>query len=223
MSRIIESRKFDSYELDILTKFIDPIEQDGKVDVVVLLRALLHEVGRLDSILTSVNKTISQRIASTEGLEKQAIDVSGDRDRIQQIYDRVCPVLLLPSKIPPEILAQIFIACLPHHLRPHLQNAPLLLCLVCTTWRQIALHTPALWTSISLRTTQVGELSLVSQRWFSRAGDLPLTLRFEPSWWYQRSNRNSGREPNNLRHNVTIWNYSILQLGTLFYVDSKKC
>ena len=176
-----------------MTKFINPIEGDGKVDVIVLLQALLHEVGRLDSILTSVNKATSQRIASAE-----TIDVRGDRDRIQQIYNRVYPVLFLPSKIPLEILVQIFIACLPHHPRPVIQSAPLLLCSVCTTWRQIALHTPALWTSITLRT--VGKLSSVSRWWFSRAGDLPLTLRFEPSWWFRRPRNSTG--PINLRHKV---------------------
>ncbi|KAJ7868299.1 hypothetical protein B0H13DRAFT_1511581, partial [Mycena leptocephala] len=52
--------------------------------------------------------------------------------------------------LPPEILALIFIQCLPDHVFPSLSTAPLLLCGICHRWREVVLSTPNLWSSISL-------------------------------------------------------------------------
>ncbi|KAJ7667265.1 hypothetical protein B0H17DRAFT_836591, partial [Mycena rosella] len=55
----------------------------------------------------------------------------------------VYPVLTLP----PEIVSQIFVNCLPIHgrVRPSPTTAPLTLTQICHHWREIALSTSALW------------------------------------------------------------------------------
>jgi hypothetical protein len=52
--------------------------------------------------------------------------------------------------LPPELLAQIFIRCLPLFPTLEATEAPLLLTHVCQKWRQIAIHCPSLWDSIYL-------------------------------------------------------------------------
>ncbi|KAJ7922486.1 hypothetical protein B0H13DRAFT_2317321 [Mycena leptocephala] len=60
----------------------------------------------------------------------------------------VYPVVTLPT----EITARIFIECLPTHGRvsPSPSTAPLVLAQICHGWRDIALSTPELWSSIRL-------------------------------------------------------------------------
>ncbi|KAJ7745472.1 hypothetical protein DFH07DRAFT_17623 [Mycena maculata] len=56
------------------------------------------------------------------------------------------PVLTLPT----EITTEIFTCCLPKTPRdPRSCDAPLLLTRICQQWRDIALSTPRLWTTVS--------------------------------------------------------------------------
>lgn len=82
--------------------------------------------------------------------------------------------------VPAEIWSRIFWLCLPEEeeecLDPTQCEAPLLLCRVCYTWRNIAIHTPELWNSLVLRLQgQSGRRPFV-QTWISRSGSLPLSL-----------------------------------------------
>ncbi|KAF9480772.1 hypothetical protein BDN70DRAFT_804690, partial [Pholiota conissans] len=61
-------------------------------------------------------------------------------------------------RVPYDVLNEIFIQCLfPHSLRvderrPRLrliQNAPMVLCQVCSSWRTMALSTPNLWSRLT--------------------------------------------------------------------------
>ncbi|KAJ7154880.1 hypothetical protein C8R43DRAFT_857362, partial [Mycena crocata] len=48
---------------------------------------------------------------------------------------------------PPDIVQEIFLACLPtrHNAVMSTRDAPLLLAHICSAWRVLALATPALW------------------------------------------------------------------------------
>ncbi|KAJ6490751.1 hypothetical protein C8R47DRAFT_458407 [Mycena vitilis] len=92
---------------------------------------------------------------------------------------------------PPEILAEIFLHCLPeaHEAMspsgvpsPSLMAAPLL-CVICRRWRDVAVTTPALWRSLyidfdSLSNKGVCRRGAVEmhQTWLSRAGTTLLLL-----------------------------------------------
>lgn len=55
--------------------------------------------------------------------------------------------------LPPELLGEIFIRCLPEDtldLQPSSNVPPLVLCHVCRSWRIIALGTPRLWNELSM-------------------------------------------------------------------------
>jgi len=56
------------------------------------------------------------------------------------------------DRIPREILAHIFLSCLPHqpldYLQPDLEIAPMNLCHICSYWRGVALGTPRLWNNL---------------------------------------------------------------------------
>ncbi|KAJ7462085.1 hypothetical protein FB451DRAFT_1267731 [Mycena latifolia] len=99
--------------------------------------------------------------------------------------------------LPFEITARIFVHCLPLPdefedpwssevpMEKELQeNAPLVLLGVCRAWRDIALGTPTLWSTLNIRfnwfpNSVASELGLIEgfiDRWLGRAGTCPLSL-----------------------------------------------
>ncbi|KAJ6470334.1 hypothetical protein C8R45DRAFT_422722 [Mycena sanguinolenta] len=86
----------------------------------------------------------------------------------------------------PEILSEIFLQCNVHSPQ-HVYGGPLYLEMqtnlnilrVCSTWRAVALNTPALW--CELRCELVGTLTLdVYHSWLRRAASVPLNLHIWP-------------------------------------------
>ncbi|KAE9394420.1 hypothetical protein BT96DRAFT_802129, partial [Gymnopus androsaceus JB14] len=88
-------------------------------------------------------------------------------------------------RIPQEVLAEIFIRCLPD-TSPYgvrsLEYAPLLLLGVCKHWRNIALDTPLLWNSLHIHLPTHLSEEAASRRitgatlWLERSAALPLSI-----------------------------------------------
>ncbi|KAJ6533040.1 hypothetical protein B0H19DRAFT_877038, partial [Mycena capillaripes] len=98
--------------------------------------------------------------------------LTAERQRLRAESDAtVYPVLSLP----PEITMGVFLRCMPSEskFRPSPIHAPLLLAQICRQWRQIALHTPALWRCLLLEDGRPVELLHL---WLSRCGNLPISL-----------------------------------------------
>ena len=93
-------------------------------------------------------------------------------DLINKVTANKLPIL----KFPPEILGEIFIACLPSHPGPNRNEAPLLVCRICSGWRTVALSTPELWSFIYIthRKQRLNEEMLSA--WLTRSGDCPLSI-----------------------------------------------
>ncbi|KAJ6533032.1 hypothetical protein B0H19DRAFT_876733, partial [Mycena capillaripes] len=95
-----------------------------------------------------------------------------ERERLQAESDAIVyPVLSLP----PEVTTEIFLRCVPcePNPRPSPTQAPLLLAQICRQWRQIALHTPALWRCLLFGDEMPVEFLHI---WLSRSGNHPLSL-----------------------------------------------
>ncbi|KAF8158429.1 hypothetical protein B0H34DRAFT_457687 [Crassisporium funariophilum] len=97
--------------------------------------------------------------------------------------------VLLPALALPELLTVIFeFAVLPvepydadYNMMVEAQS-PLLLGMVCSTWRSVAIGTPSLWSNISLILPAGGDETQMAilQHWLMRARDCPLTVTIEP-------------------------------------------
>ncbi|KAJ7766614.1 hypothetical protein B0H16DRAFT_368402 [Mycena metata] len=74
----------------------------------------------------------------------------------------------------PEILAEIFVHCLPEWPRPDPQDAPQLLCRICRRFREVALSTPRLWSSLWVDPEKHNDFC---RTWLSRAQSIPLSLK----------------------------------------------
>jgi hypothetical protein len=78
------------------------------------------------------------------------------------------------------MLANVFIQCLPAttYVKPSICDAPLLVSSVCHAWRNIAIATPALWSSLELDDdVRIRDRPFI-ETWISRSGILPLSLSF---------------------------------------------
>ncbi|KAJ7334720.1 hypothetical protein DFH08DRAFT_784773 [Mycena albidolilacea] len=82
--------------------------------------------------------------------------------------------------LPFEIIAQIFVFCLPPEddALPWRTEAPLLLAGICRHWRDAAMATHELWNTVhlSLRPRSVLKVAPLLDFWIPRAGNLPLSM-----------------------------------------------
>ncbi|KDQ51323.1 hypothetical protein JAAARDRAFT_199159 [Jaapia argillacea MUCL 33604] len=94
--------------------------------------------------------------------------------------------LLAPiRKLPPEVLARIFILCLPdaEYVPVDITTMPLLTSRICYHWREVALHTPVLWSSMALSIPSSPSLrqSLsfpnILRLWMTRSEPYPVSIR----------------------------------------------
>ncbi|KAJ7070039.1 hypothetical protein C8F01DRAFT_541721 [Mycena amicta] len=86
----------------------------------------------------------------------------------------VYPILTLP----PELMSEIFVHCLPEDAWVDLHDAPLLLTRVCKRWAHIAAATPALWKSFRLSLGEWDDQELVElmEAWFRSRRGTPLKV-----------------------------------------------
>ncbi|KAJ6561465.1 hypothetical protein DFH09DRAFT_494198 [Mycena vulgaris] len=138
--------------------------------------------------------TLRRRLAELDALiveQKAALDKL-EQDRItvdrQLSATSTFPLLTLPV----EITAEIFLLCLPpietlRNFRVSINlktQAPTIFLGVCRTWRDIALETPALWTTLYLDlnfidprvASTLGEVEGWIDRWLNRAALHPLSI-----------------------------------------------
>ncbi|KAJ6560392.1 hypothetical protein B0H19DRAFT_1147508 [Mycena capillaripes] len=90
------------------------------------------------------------------------------RDLQKQLDSTTYPVLTLPL----EITSEIFLHCLPTKRASdvmNVQEAPLLLTHVCRAWREVAISTPALWTTFDIDVSYYLPCwSEIAETWFKR-------------------------------------------------------
>ncbi|KAF8506356.1 hypothetical protein BU17DRAFT_100806 [Hysterangium stoloniferum] len=93
------------------------------------------------------------------------------------------PKLGFADTAPPEVLGQIFLHCIPSSEKElrgiSFIDAPLLLLQVCRSWRQIALETPNIWTSLDFTYPFRLDGRSIFQLWLSKAGALPVRITFD--------------------------------------------
>lgn len=53
-------------------------------------------------------------------------------------------------QLPSEILEEVFFHCVPPFQSPSYKEAPLVLCLVCSSWRDAVLQSPRLWSKVTI-------------------------------------------------------------------------
>ncbi|KAJ7666949.1 hypothetical protein DFH06DRAFT_1470076 [Mycena polygramma] len=113
---------------------------------------------------------ISTQIAAQKELLKK---LEKDKSLVQrELNDVLDPVARLPF----DLSSDIFLRSLPYYPKPGVNRAPLLFLHVCTTWRNIALSTPALWQNMQIDLPCADSFKEGLLSWFPRAGNRLLSI-----------------------------------------------
>lgn len=96
----------------------------------------------LDDAITQTEDTLQRLIEERQGLTLDLVHRKGELTSRHE-------------KLPVELWARIFLLCLPDEefITPDPRQAPLLLCQICSGWRNIAISTPFLWNALAIRSS----------------------------------------------------------------------
>ena len=139
-----------------------------------LLSQPLSELSRLDTEIDRLQAIID--------------DLYEQRDKVKKFVDAHRALLSPARRLPPEIVGEIFVRCLPttHNPAKSTTEAPLLLGRICSVWRNISLFTPRLWSSMHLVVPTHYDSAKINpiiqlrcealKEWLGRSGTLPLSI-----------------------------------------------
>ncbi|KAK7032419.1 hypothetical protein VNI00_013167 [Paramarasmius palmivorus] len=109
------------------------------------------------------------------------------RAKLQRTIGR-CQSLLAPvNDVPTEILASIFeFCCHENVVHPAVDSSALILSKVCHRWRQVALSTPKIWSSLSVDFERWGtdnRLSRIVRAFVDRSRSSPLSIKLKDEYF----------------------------------------
>ncbi|KAJ7174041.1 hypothetical protein C8R43DRAFT_914646, partial [Mycena crocata] len=121
-----------------------------------------------------------EEISSAIQLQKQILrDLEKSKSEAQGELNAILdPVTRLPF----DISSDIFLTCLTDVPAPNKHEAPLLFLNVCRSWSNIAISTPALWTTVRVQCPRRPDFQELLELWFlrARARSLRLSLHSDP-------------------------------------------
>ncbi|KAL0070409.1 hypothetical protein AAF712_002240 [Marasmius tenuissimus] len=153
------------------------------------------ERAQIRDTLDDVEGSISRVEDAIRSLETNLNQLRRKQHKLNT-YAQEHKALLSPARrLVPEIWSEIFLWCLPQHTLEHhmsrrsvsgapvtdtsFDDAPLLMTRVCSSWRQIALSTPRLWSNITYTVCRPSAFKHQLQKletWLSRSGATPLSV-----------------------------------------------
>ncbi|THU96185.1 hypothetical protein K435DRAFT_664919, partial [Dendrothele bispora CBS 962.96] len=148
------------------------------------------EITEIRDLLRAPEQELMQIDAEIAKLQSQVAKLQSRRVILDTFVTAHRALLSPIRRIPNEILAEVFVMCLPQSVQSSIyypstgvDKAPLIFTRVCKTWRTVSLSTPRLWCQLSFHIphdlTNV-ELWQAQQHgidlWLQRSGDLPLSL-----------------------------------------------
>ncbi|KAF7346554.1 hypothetical protein MSAN_01883500 [Mycena sanguinolenta] len=167
-----------------------------------------------------IQKDLVSRAQELAQIDARISELSAQRDKIQAYIDSHKALVSHPRRLPPDIVREIFVACLPttRNAVMSAQEAPLLLCRICSAWRTIALSSPRLWASIHVPFDYVlrneARMPAVAQ-WLQRSGACPLSLSvvFEDLQWADGSSSGSALLASLADFSARWWHVEFMELS----------
>ncbi|KII89896.1 hypothetical protein PLICRDRAFT_570039 [Plicaturopsis crispa FD-325 SS-3] len=144
--------------------------------------------------LDIINHALSAIQLDLDDVDNQINHLTETRKALMKLQQGYASRLSLIGSLPLEVLARIFIACLPTDKISEpadTRAVPLRLTQVCSEWRALAYATQPLWTSIYLNMDRHQDAERV-KRWLDRSGQHPLTLKFTFAEPVDTPNYNTG-------------------------------
>ncbi|KAJ7937066.1 hypothetical protein B0H13DRAFT_2648972 [Mycena leptocephala] len=139
------------------------------------------ECKRIRDFLEGPQKEIVDLTRELKRLDSLRKEISHKRRQLKEFINDHLALVSPVRRLPEDIVRAIFIASLSSTRNPAIsgQEAPLLLCQICQSWRSIALATPRLWAAIHIVVPDQSRLQQLADRvsiWFERSGAVPLSI-----------------------------------------------
>ncbi|KAJ7227358.1 hypothetical protein GGX14DRAFT_386049 [Mycena pura] len=181
-----------------------PSETEARAirEIIITKERLMEQLeGEIAAAQDALNSLIESRAQASDSeglsgaLEKFDTDIECTRSVLKGLVEErdlthhtleAHRVLLSPiRRIPPEVLSEIFVYCLPNDtfIQASVAQCPLVLIQVSSSWRSTALATPALWASITVNISTKSCLpnpSLI-KTWIARSGSCCLSFHIAES------------------------------------------
>ncbi|KAF8886247.1 hypothetical protein CPB84DRAFT_1685141, partial [Gymnopilus junonius] len=130
--------------------------------------------------LESKSEEIQSILASLKELEEE-------RNGLDKTIEEYSLILSPIRRIPSELLQEIFYYCLPDHRNPVMsfKEAPMLLAIICRSWRSIVLSSPRIWARLHIPlllynghpdSKMMLERRHLVDTWLSRSGTCSLSI-----------------------------------------------
>ncbi|KAK1236445.1 hypothetical protein PQX77_000326 [Marasmius sp. AFHP31] len=107
-----------------------------------------EETKLLHSVLQPPQRKAVELNAHIARLETTLEQLRTERDSLQSYIDSHRALLSPFRRFPEDVLREVFLRCLDPYPVRSTRHAPLLLTTICRYWRDIALRTPRLWSSV---------------------------------------------------------------------------
>ncbi|CAK5272284.1 unnamed protein product [Mycena citricolor] len=158
------------------------------------------EVEQLKQLMSGPQQRISNVDSELAALRQSMEKLEGEKRQLSAYVDAHSALISPVRRLPVDVIREIFLACLPtaRNCVMSTTEAPLLLGRVCSSWRDISLSTPRLWSKLHIvHPTSVsyhnygGAPDLSKDRarlakrihatkiWLGRAGECPLSISYD--------------------------------------------
>ncbi|KAJ3828654.1 hypothetical protein F5880DRAFT_1528784 [Lentinula raphanica] len=136
--------------------------------------------------LNELRTLLIEPYAELERLETEIARALNEKEKINNFIEAHRALMSPVRQVPAEVLAEIFVHCLPTERNAvrSLDEAPLLLTTICRDWRRVALDIPRLWRTLHIFIPPHLSDQVMSRRaagirtWLGRSGTLPLSISF---------------------------------------------
>ncbi|KAJ7759451.1 hypothetical protein DFH07DRAFT_772263 [Mycena maculata] len=149
-----------------------------------------EECQQIHNFLVGPQKAVAELTEELVRVQSLLDELTSKRDHINEFIHAHLALVGPVRRIPDDVVREIFVASLPSGENATLSGtkAPLLLCHISQGWRNLALSTPRLWTSLHIHAPPVShpiagshkchQINDAVKTWLSRSGSLPLSISF---------------------------------------------
>ncbi|KIK99188.1 hypothetical protein PAXRUDRAFT_30674 [Paxillus rubicundulus Ve08.2h10] len=147
-----------------------------------------QDIHFIDAIVSERNSQISGLSYQISRVESAMSKLAAICSKLEESRSRVRQSMLAHQaltssarRIPPEVLGELFYHCLPKtpYITPRDVECPMALTLVCRHWRDVAMSTPRLWSSITIHLQKAvsSKCRPGYDAWLARAKSVPTAIR----------------------------------------------
>ncbi|KAK7001350.1 hypothetical protein R3P38DRAFT_2649411 [Favolaschia claudopus] len=135
-----------------------------------------------DEEIDQIKFDLLSRTAELAQIDERIRELSEQRDKLWAYIEPRKALISHPRRLPMDILEAIFLQCLPSTRNAVMsaQEAPLLVCRICSAWRTAALSMPRLWASLHIPTAFIiakSETRIAAvEQWLIRAAASSLSI-----------------------------------------------